>query len=91
MRAPRSLTTLGSKVRRLSTDTASSSGWAWPLFEVTECDEAGAVLGTSQEPVLAPADSTVAASSQGPKNKLVLTTPGLECAEDEFLWSMSAA
>ena len=49
------------------------------------------MLGTSQEPVLAPADSTVAASSQGPKNKLVLTTPGLECAEDEFLWSMSAA
>lgn len=52
---------------------------------MTECDEAGAVLGTSQEPVLAPADSTVAAISQGPKNKLVLTTPGLECAEDEFL------
>ena len=58
---------------------------AGPLFEVTEYDEAGAVLGTSPEAVLAPSDSTVIAISQGPKNKLVLTTPGLECAEDGLL------
>lgn len=56
-----------------------------PVFEVTRYDEQGDPVGEEPEPILVEADSTVIAISQGPKNKLVLTTPGLECASNGLL------
>ena len=56
-----------------------------PVFQVTRYDEQGEPVGDEPEPLLVEADSIVIAISQGPKNKLVLTTPGLECASNGLL------
>ena len=55
------------------------------LFLKREFDEEGNVISVSEEPVLAPADSIIIAASQGPKNKLVSTTEGLEVSEKGLL------
>lgn len=56
-----------------------------PVFQVTRYEEQGEPVGDEPEPLLVEADSIVIAISQGPKNKLVLTTPGLECASNGLL------
>ena len=48
-----------------------------PIFKRRIRDEEGKFIGYEEEPVLIPADSTIICVSQGPKNKLILTTPGL--------------
>ncbi len=51
-----------------------------PVFIQRSFDEEGNVTGES-EPKLCPADSTIIAVSQGPKDKLVSTTTGLAVTE----------
>ncbi len=56
-----------------------------PVFEVYKMDENGAVTGSEGREELVRADSTIIAISQGPKNKLILTTAGLEGNEKGLL------
>lgn len=49
-----------------------------PVFKKAIFDEDDKVVGYEDELVQESADSTVISISQGPKNKLLLTTPGLE-------------
>ena len=48
-----------------------------PVFKVVEFDENGEMKGFLEEPEYVHADSTIIAVSQGPKDKLLLTTAGL--------------
>lgn len=48
-----------------------------PVFRVAIYDENGELVGFEEEPELIHADSTIVAVSQGPKDKLLLTTAGL--------------
>ena len=56
-----------------------------PLFRVAMFDENDKVTGYKEERELAEADSTILAVSQAPKNKLLLTTKGLEATERGLL------
>ena len=56
-----------------------------PVFKTAVFDEDDKVVGYEDELDYVSADSTVIAISQGPKNKLLLTTPGLECTETGLL------
>ena len=49
-----------------------------PVFRLAKFDEEGNMTGLEDEPQLVHADSTIVAVSQGPKDKLVHTTAGLE-------------
>ena len=49
-----------------------------PVFRVAIFDENDHVIGYEDEPVQVHADSTILAVSQAPKNKLLLTTEGLQ-------------
>lgn len=49
-----------------------------PVFRRTILDESGQVIGMSETEVLVPADSVVIAISQGPKDKIMLSTEHLE-------------
>lgn len=49
-----------------------------PVFKRALFDENDTVIGYEDETELVEADATIIAISQGPKNKLLLTTPGLE-------------
>ncbi|MBQ6529278.1 MAG: NAD(P)-dependent oxidoreductase [Clostridia bacterium] len=49
-----------------------------PVFRVAIFDENDHVIGYKDEPVQVHADSTILAVSQAPKNKLLLTTEGLQ-------------
>ena len=49
-----------------------------PVFKVAVFDEDGKITGYEDEPLQVHADSTILAVSQAPKNKLLLTTEGLE-------------
>ncbi|MDO4620230.1 MAG: NAD(P)-dependent oxidoreductase [Lachnospiraceae bacterium] len=49
-----------------------------PLFRKRLRDENGNETGFSEEHVQAQADTTLICVSQGPKNKLIMTTPGLQ-------------
>ncbi len=49
-----------------------------PVFKVAKLDEDGQVIGYEEEEEQVHADTTIIAISQGPKNKLILTTAGLE-------------
>ncbi len=55
-----------------------SIGEDGPLFKDTLFDDEGAVVGYSDDLVQEYADTTIICVSQTPKNKLVLTTPGLK-------------
>ena len=48
------------------------------MFKVAKLDEDGQVTGYEEEEEQVHADTTIIAISQGPKNKLILTTAGLE-------------
>lgn len=56
-----------------------------PVFKVAEFDEENKLIGYNEEEEIVQADSTIIAVSQGPKNKLVLTTAGLEANEKGLL------
>lgn len=56
-----------------------------PLFRTAIFDENDKVVGYEDELDQVHADSTIIAISQGPKNKLLLTTPGLECSDTGLL------
>lgn len=56
-----------------------------PVFKVAEFDENGKVVGYQEELEAVQADSTILAVSQAPKNKLILTTEGLEGNERGLL------
>lgn len=56
-----------------------------PVFKTAIFDENDEVVGYEDELDYAQADATIIAISQGPKNKLLLTTPGLECSETGLL------
>ena len=56
-----------------------------PIFKTSILDEDGHVVGYEDELEQVHADSTIIAISQGPKNKLLLTTPGLECTSTGLL------
>ena len=56
-----------------------------PVFKTAVFDEDGKVTGYEDELDQQRADSTVIAISQGPKNKLLLTTPGLEGSDTGLL------
>lgn len=56
-----------------------------PVFKVAKFDGEDNVVGYEDTPVCIPADSTILAVSQAPKNKLVLTTEGLEANERGLL------
>ena len=56
-----------------------------PLFRTNILDDEGHVVGCEEELDQVRADSTIIAISQGPKNKLLLTTPGLECSDTGLL------
>ena len=60
----------------------TSSG---PLFNVARFDENDKVIGYEEEPMLVYADSTILAVSQAPKNRLLLTTEGLEANDRGLL------
>ncbi len=49
-----------------------------PVFNKRIRDEEGNETGFKKNPVHVSADSTIVCVSQGPKNKLISTTPGLE-------------
>jgi len=49
-----------------------------PVFKEIEYDDEGNVVALSAQTTHYPADSTIVAISQGPKNKIVSTTTGLE-------------
>ena len=55
-----------------------------PVFDIAVLDEDNKVIGYDGEE-LVKADTTIIAVSQGPKNKLVLTTAGLESDEKGLL------
>lgn len=56
-----------------------------PVFKTAVFDEGGNVCGYEDELDQRRADSTIISISQGPKNKLILTTPGLEGGERGLL------
>ena len=56
-----------------------------PVFKIAIFDEEGQVAGYEDEMVMMPSDSTIIAASQGPKNKLLLTTEGLEGSDRGLL------
>ena len=56
-----------------------------PLFRTNILDEEGNIVGCEEELDQVHADSTIIAISQGPKNKLLLTTPDLEFTETGLL------
>lgn len=58
---------------------------AGPVFKNTVFDEEGRILGSEGEEELVPADTTIIAISQGPKDKLVNTTHGLKASERGLL------
>ena len=49
-----------------------------PLFRKAIRNEEGEVIGHEEQPVKVECDSVIICVSQGPKNKLILTTPGLK-------------
>ncbi len=56
-----------------------------PVFKTAVFDEDDYITGYEDELDYRHADSTIISISQGPKNKLLLTTPGLECGETGLL------
>ena len=58
---------------------------AGPVFKTTVFDENGKVTGYEEELDAISADSTIIAVSQGPKDRLLLTTEGLEKAPSGML------
>ena len=56
-----------------------------PVFRIALFDDDNQVVGYEEEPVQVHADSTILAVSQAPKNKLILTTHGLEGNEKGLL------
>lgn len=56
-----------------------------PVFRVAIFDDEGQVAGYREKAELSRADSTIIAVSQGPKNKLILTTEGLQASEEGLL------
>ena len=56
-----------------------------PVFKIAEFDENDQVTGYKPEPELVPADATILAVSQAPKNRLLLTTEGLQANERGLL------
>ncbi len=56
-----------------------------PVFRVADFDEKNTVIGYKETEEAVHADSTIIAVSQGPKNKLVLTTAGLNANEKGLL------
>ena len=56
-----------------------------PVFKTAIFDEDDKVVGYEDELDQAKVDSTIISISQGPKNKLLLTTPGLACTETGLL------
>ncbi|MGL6200182.1 MAG: NAD(P)-dependent oxidoreductase [Lachnospiraceae bacterium] len=56
-----------------------------PVFKKILRDEEGNVTGLSKESMLKKVNSVIVSISQGPKNKLVTTTKGLEAAESGLL------
>ncbi|MBR3310857.1 MAG: FAD-dependent oxidoreductase [Solobacterium sp.] len=56
-----------------------------PVFKVAVFDENNKVIGYEEELNHVKADSTILAVSQAPKNKLILTTEGLEGNERGLL------
>ncbi|MGO5240538.1 NAD(P)-dependent oxidoreductase [Parolsenella sp. LCP21S3_E11] len=56
-----------------------------PVFKRAIFDEDDNVIGFDNDLVQYDADSTIVCISQGPKNKLILTTPGLEGGERGLL------
>lgn len=58
---------------------------AGPVFKLAQFDENNQVIGYEDEPIQVSVDSTIISISQGPKNKLILTTPGLEGSDRGLL------
>lgn len=56
-----------------------------PVFRTSIFDENNKVIGYEKVRESVKADSVIIAVSQGPKNKIVSTTPGLECSEKGLL------
>lgn len=56
-----------------------------PVFKTCIMDEDGQITGYEEELEYVKADSTIIAISQGPKNKLILTTEGLRGSENGLL------
>lgn len=56
-----------------------------PVFKTCILDEDGRITGYEEELEYVKADSTIIAISQGPKNKLILTTEGLKGSENGLL------
>ena len=56
-----------------------------PVFKISIFNENDKVIGYEEKREKIPADSVIIAASQGPKNKLVLTTPGLESTDKGLL------
>ncbi|MBQ7370605.1 MAG: NAD(P)-dependent oxidoreductase [Blautia sp.] len=56
-----------------------------PVFRTVMRNEAGEITGYEEEPDARKADSVIIAISQGPKDKLVNTTPGLLSGENGLL------
>ncbi|SFR75047.1 NAD(P)-dependent oxidoreductase [Anaeromicropila populeti] len=56
-----------------------------PVFQTLTFDEEGNVTGISEDKKLVKADSTIISISQRPKNKIVLTTDGLETTKEGLL------
>lgn len=56
-----------------------------PVFKVAVFDEDNKVIGYEEELAKTEADSTIIAVSQGPKDKLITTTAGLEGSEKGLL------
>ena len=56
-----------------------------PVFKNSIFDENDKVVGYGEETELVRADSTIISVSQGPKNKLILTTEGLKGSEQGLL------
>lgn len=56
-----------------------------PVFKRALFDENNQVTGYEDDPIQVSVDSTIISISQGPKNKLILTTPGLEGSDRGLL------
>lgn len=56
-----------------------------PMFKRVQLDENGQIASIYEEEVFEPADFTIIAASQGPKSKLINTTPGLKGTEKGLL------
>lgn len=56
-----------------------------PVFQTTIFDEENRIIGYEERLDQAEVDSTIISVSQGPKNKLILTTEGLEGSEKGLL------